>query len=299
MIALKDMVDLYLKDQNTRLSEGSVKRYSTVLKHYVKFMRKRDPDKKLVREYARYMATDRKMTPQGVEFDLDKIKAFYHWAIREELIQESPVPDFAPFISTRKQKEPVTEEEYHRLLVQADNMLASDIWPLAFRCGWHTGLRLSDVANLRWEHVDWKESGLRLSPKKTIRWKRVVEIPLHDEFIEFLRAEWESQQRPETGYISDRLHLRYIGANTSTQLWVDIRNMFDRAEVPGKTFHCFRWAYITRMIAKGVPAEMLSTITGQSVVQLMQYCKPTLKQKRVALGFVEEINKTEHEHTTG
>jgi len=49
-------------------------------------------------------------------------------------------------------------------------------WRGATLLGYYTGARLGDVANMRWEAIDWPNKVIRFTPSKT---KKPVAIPLH------------------------------------------------------------------------------------------------------------------------
>ncbi len=53
-------------------------------------------------------------------------------------------------------------------------------------CGYFTGLRLRDVAELRWEAVDFAAGVLRVKPKKT---REAMVLLLHDELAGWLRGQ--------------------------------------------------------------------------------------------------------------
>lgn len=52
--------------------------------------------------------------------------------------------------------------------------------------GLYTGLRLGDIAKLKWGMVDFAEGTLRLMPAKTRKKKRMICIPFHPEARQFL-----------------------------------------------------------------------------------------------------------------
>jgi integrase len=53
---------------------------------------------------------------------------------------------------------------------------ANDDWRGAILLAYYTGARLGDVANMRWDAIDWRNKVIRFTPSKT---KRPIVIPLH------------------------------------------------------------------------------------------------------------------------
>src|SRR5438046_10309603 len=49
-------------------------------------------------------------------------------------------------------------------------------WRGAILLGYYSGARLGDVANMRWDTIDWRNKVMRFTASKT---KKPVAIPLH------------------------------------------------------------------------------------------------------------------------
>ena len=55
----------------------------------------------------------------------------------------------------------------------------NDDWKLAILLGFYTGARLSDVANLRWNAINFEDRLISFVPRKTKRAKKILLLPLH------------------------------------------------------------------------------------------------------------------------
>ena len=94
----------------------------------------------------------------------------------------------------------------------------------------HTGLRLGDILNLKWEEVDIGQDGIRFLVQKT---QRILELPLNDEAARVVRAGHGMRKQspyvfynPETG---DRFK----------DLWLRLNKACRRAGLKGVSCHMF------------------------------------------------------------
>jgi integrase len=82
---------------------------------------------------------------------------------------------------TDAERETFTTEQVSQLLDAAEGD-----WKGAILAGYFTGLRLRDVAEMKWEAVDFSAGVLRIKTRKT---GAVLVLPLHAEFAAWLRAQ--------------------------------------------------------------------------------------------------------------
>lgn len=127
----------------------------------------------------------------GVTLDsrMSLVRRFYNWCIEEGLVKGNPAArrKLPTIIVADAQRVPFLEEQHERVLnvirITAD---VADYWEPACIIGWHTGLRCSDVACLRWNQVSFDDGMIRVTPRKTRRLKKALEIPMTDELTEML-----------------------------------------------------------------------------------------------------------------
>jgi site-specific recombinase XerD len=127
------------------------------------------------------------------------------------------------------------------------------------------GMRVGDIRALRLEDVDWRRASLSYRQGKT---GKALELPLDDEvangLIDYLR-----HGRPPTGYREiflranapfapfgpdDNLH--YLLTKYRRQAGVKLPERSRRG------FHCLRHTVASRMLATGVPLEVIGSVLG-------------------------------------
>ena len=103
----------------------------------------------------------------------------------------------------RKSKGTFTVEQVRQLLAAADNE-----WRGAIIAGFTTGARLGDVANLRWEDIDFEQGVIAFTQAKT---QTQAVVGLHPDLKEWLKTQKDS---PTKGPIFPSLSGRYSGGRS-------------------------------------------------------------------------------------
>jgi site-specific recombinase XerD len=152
-----------------------------------------------------------------------------------------------------------------------------------FKLALHTGMRRTEIANLRWEDVDLdnqprpflhvvahrenKEKGIVRSTLKTKNSKRI--IPLQTPLIEYLKP-----RRRATGYVVDSD--KYIICREQFQL---PKALVGKAKDVCRGFHMhrFRHTFITDALHKGRPLAMVARWAGDT----MQMIEKTYLQTKL------------------
>jgi integrase len=156
--------------------------------------------------------------------------------------------------------------------------LSDGYWRYGVICAWHTGLRLSDVALMKTNRLNLDKRVIDMTPLKTRRFNKRVLIPIADPLLKQLRM------MDLTGeYVAPPMAVHYQFDQHKTLSMQFIR-LARKAGVIGKSFHCFRHTFVTRLLEGGASAELISTITGQTVDQVMSYAHPSIDSKREAMG---------------
>lgn len=153
---------------------------------------------------------------------------------------------------------------------------AEGFWKPAVKIARATALRLGDVAMLRWVQVDMDAGGINLEPKKTERKGRKAEIPLSDPMVK-----WLAQLRMESvsEYVIPEMATHYMTDRHKT-LSVQFLRLAGKAGIRGKSFHLIRNYCITKWLAQGITPALISTVTAQSIAQVMKYQRLTIEDKK-------------------
>ena len=144
--------------------------------------------------------------------------------------------------------------EYERLKKASSETKVWYLWPI-IDFAIETGMRRSEILNMKWEHLDLDNKRVLLPMTKngSSRW-----VPLSDKAIKILKDE------PS---LTD--HVFPITDVALRQSWERLRN---RANLIDFTFHDLRHEAISRMFEKGLNVPEVASISGHKTAsQLFRY----------------------------
>lgn len=225
------------------------------------------------------------LSESSVARHLRAIKAMARWAHRQELLTALPCFDMPTRGGAMRMKgRPITTEEFERMLAAVERKLgekAADSWKLLLRGLWWSGLRLSEVLALRWDHraggvsivLDGRRSVLAFDGESQKNGK-VQLVPLAPEVVELL----EPHQR-DHGFVFTLLDLR--GGHCSRNKLAVGRKLSAIGEAAGvvtdpekgrtATAHDLRRAFGYRWSRRVMPATLKELMRHASIETTMTY----------------------------
>lgn len=216
-------------------------------------------------------------SPYHISLCMGTLRSMFTWLHEHGYVHANPVPLFRGSRANRRLRRPITELEHAKLLDAAQN---HPYWPYAMALGWDTGLRLCDVAQLRWASVRFDTQSLEVVPQKTQRIGKTVMIPLGASSITELFAMRDRFKDPV--FVAPTMHEDYQAVqhrNISRQFLTLAR----RVGIAGKSFHSYRHAFVTRMIQQGVHTSIICAMTGHTLKELNTYTHIGLETIRAAV----------------
>lgn len=215
-----------------------------------------------------------KYTPKSVSRKLNAVKTFFRWLISEKLLTANPAEDVAhPKIEAVSPKF-LSPLEYRALRdVVRDDLRIAAIVELILQ----TGMRISEVANLKVENI--KESEIVIEPYATQPERRVpLNGPAKQALDEYLKVRPSSS----TAYL-------FVSKNGKNLAVRNIRAAIDRymqkAEIPQYSVNDLRTTFIVENLKAGVDLVLLSHVIGhkrlsttERYLQLAGVTQPGKKQ---------------------
>jgi integrase len=186
-----------------------------------------------------------------------------------------------------------TPEQIAALIEGAPN----EDWKGAILCGYYTGLRLRDVADLQWNAISLEEQKITVMTRKT---RKDVTVPIHPQLASWLQDETRGIGKAP---VFPRLAGK-SGAGKSG-LSMQFKRIMERAKIKGRllreangagrpqsslSFHSLRHSFNSAMANAGVSSEVRQKLTGHSNVQMnAQYTHHELEQLRSAVSVIPSI----------
>lgn len=209
------------------------------------------------------------------------VKFFLNWCAKAGKIERNWLQGES-FSSYRSIKRPesfaFTQKEYRALLRHCPD----EQWRGFIMFGWHTALRMGDIANLQWSNISFPEGKVSIVPRKTKRFGKALEIPIAGDVYDWLLPKYTDH---ESTYIFPRLQRIY--SQRHNLVCAEFKVICQNAGVKDKTFHGLRHSWVTRALSSGVGIGIVSEITGQSIPVIQRYLHPTMEDKVKALSVMQ------------
>jgi integrase len=202
---------------------------------------------------------------------------------------------------TDTQKDVFTPGQISALIAQAEGD-----WRGAILCAYFTGLRLKDVAELRWESIDAGLTKIELIPHKTRRKKknRKVVLPIHPQL-----ADWLRKQTRGIGKMPVFPTLAGNQSGGGGGLSIMFKRLMNRAGIQGRvlrerngagrslsslSFHSLRHSFNSALANADVPQEIRQKLTGHASAAMNElYTHRELEPLRRAIAKLPDIATAE------
>jgi integrase len=230
-----------------------------------------------------------KKTPRTANLSVKVVSAALNAALRQGFIPNNPATAVESLPVKAEERATFTPAQISKLV-----RAANGDWRGAILLGYYTGARLSDVANMRWEALDWRNKVIRFTPRKT---KRPVAIPLHRDL------ERELLKRPGIGKAV--MFPALAGKDTGGRHGLSGRfaAIIEKAGIEANrtqgsggrrlsdlSFHSLRHSFNSAMANAGIAQEIRQKLTGHTSAETNKvYTHHELEPLRAAVAAIPSL----------
>ncbi|MCK4888321.1 MAG: tyrosine-type recombinase/integrase, partial [Candidatus Aminicenantes bacterium] len=261
----RDLTDYleYLSDIK-KFSPNTIKAYRQDIDQFIIFFNYeyRDLSRDKIRDFLAnlYLTTSNRST---VSRKIYAIRSFFQYLIRQGRSEKNPMDLISIPKADKKLPEILTEDEMVRFLDELPGESLSEIRNKALiELFYASGLRLSELTNLKKENVNFRERLLRVLGKGNK--ERIV--PFNRKAGEILKA-YIALSDTEFKQSSEYIFLNYRGEKISERGTEKIvKKVFKKISDSGKNVypHLFRHSFATHLLQRGVDLRMIQELLGHS-----------------------------------
>ena len=198
-----------------------------------------------------------------------RLTTILNHAVREDVLEFNPIHRLDIELNDDSPEYPVylTKDELHRFM-ETPTQLTESKRAFVFSC--LTGLRMSDIYNLKWSHIKNFETApaIVLVQQKT---KVSVSIPLSTKALEWLPL------KPDTTVDT---HVFYLP--TADALRTGVQRHAKKAGIEKDIcFHTARHTFATMLIAAGVELATVSRLMGHTTIKTTQIYADVLDSTKI------------------
>jgi integrase len=200
------------------------------------------------------------------------LKTMLNYAVRRGWLSENPLKGYKLYKEKLNKLRTLSEEEFKAFCNSASDLL-KPILVMAY-C---TGMRKSEILDLKWENVDLDEGYIRVEETKNDE-PRI--IPINKMLNDILNS---------VQYTSSEQN---VFLNIKGEPVKEFKTAFNgalrRSGVKKFTFHDLRHTFATNLVMNKVDLVTIKELMGHSTIQMtMRYSHPTPEHKKLA---VESLN---------
>lgn len=258
----------YLKDSNAEY-KGAISRYLNELYPNLRF---KDITESVYYELTKYLKETKNYQEWTLYTALWYVRSAINKAISEGIINKNPWKN----IKTKKPESTRDYLEYDDLIKLKETSCGNPEIKKAFLFSCNTGLRFSDIRQLKWKNIEGNQ--IKMKMKKT---KSTIIIPLSKSALEYIS---DSSNKSDESYVFDL-------PKSDGTVGYYIKIWSAKAGINKKvTFHVARHTFATILLTYGADFESVKELLGHSDIRTtLIYAKVVDQKKRSAIDKLPNI----------
>ena len=237
-------------------SQGTIKQYLNDVRLFVKITNSMpwEANSKTILFFLLDLKRKRSYKSSTLYRKICSLKTFYEFLKRIGLTNENPIDNIERPKLRKRLPQFLTEEEVEKLIMVADNFRNK----LIVRLLYTTGLRVSELVNLNWEDIDFKNKEIIVRSGKGGK-ERIV---LVDETTLKMLLKYREMTGKNKGSIFD------LSVRTVQHI---IKELRERAKLTKKvTPHVLRHTFATHLLEAGADIRAIQELLGHSSLSTTQ-----------------------------
>ena len=194
------------------------------------------------------------------------LKAAFNRAVEWEYIKENPFKYVKLPRTIKKIPLFVEEGELNKIIKKTKSPDLKDLFALAF----YSGLRLGEILNLKWEHINFQEKMLYVRNQKgfTLKGKSDRVVPISSKLESILKRRYKDISNADERYIFEKcIGIKYNSDFVSKKFKKSIRSVGLNSDIH---FHTLRHSFASNLVQRGASLYVVKELMGHSDISTTQ-----------------------------
>jgi len=206
--------------------------------------------------------------PATINRDLSRLRHMLNIAVEWELLEKSPMQGIKFLRENNARTRYLSVDECHRLI---DSCMAPHIRAIV-TVALHTGMRLGEILNLRWQDLDFSSGFILVQDSKN---GQARQVPM-DSMISTLLRSWPR--------LSDLVFTSVLTGGRIVDVRTGFLNACKRAGLTDLHFHDLRHTFASQFVMSGGSLYTCQRVLGHKAINMTQryaHLSPTYKIKAI------------------
>ncbi|RPI06749.1 MAG: site-specific integrase [Ignavibacteriae bacterium] len=260
MHTLSSFYELYVSLKSNLLRHKTIELHNSAQRHFLLAIGDKLLSQYTLEDVERFKnyCLDKKKTATTVNMYYRAVKSVFQSAVDNEYLQKNPFKYSKQVKQVTRKISFMQKADIEKLLAVVKNDTFKDLYLVACL----TGMRLSEIVNLRWCQVDFKDSLIQVINDETFQTKtgRNRVVPMHDLVKSVLK-----KRRQNGGYVFNKGGYKYEASYVSRYFKRCVRVS---GLNPDLHFHSTRHSAASLLCVSGVSIYEIQKILGHSSVNL-------------------------------
>ncbi len=216
--------------------------------------------------------------PKGYRVHFRNVKALFSRAVGWGYVSENPFAKMKLPKLQRLKPKYINELDLEKICMQVESQVLKDAIGFSF----YTGLRLSEMVNLKWVNVDLKNIVITIGDDNFITKSRKSRtIPINKKALEILTARAEYERKSMFVFGNDK-GFRYTGDWYSRYFKRAVKKCGMSSEIH---WHSLRHSFASNLVQKGASIYAIKELMGHSSISVTEiYSHTNIEMLREAVG---------------
>lgn len=213
-----------------------------------------------------YFIETYKRTKYGAKLYSNTLKCAFQKAVQWNYLIDNPLNKFKLPKLPEKANLYISETEFSSILDKADNETLKDLYLFAY----NTGMRLSEITNLKWSSVSLNEGIIKVENTETFttKSKKARIIPINSILLEVLqRSLPKVMDITKDIYVFNKDGVKFNNDYVSKQFKVAVREAKLNDDYH---FHLLRASFISNLAKRNVPLSAIQKLAGHENIRITE-----------------------------